>query len=68
MPEAEHDWITARLQEAATTAPVAAAVSAAIKHQLSGLMRERALRPGELTELAKKLLALPAPGLDETPQ
>jgi hypothetical protein len=68
MPKTEQDWIKARLDEAAAAAPVSPTVSTAINEQLRGLMRERALRPGELTELAKKLLALPAPPLGGAPQ
>jgi hypothetical protein len=50
-------WITARVAEALKTSPVADAVASAIEEQLKGTMRERALRPAELTELAKSLLA-----------
>lgn len=69
MAEADQDWVTLRLDEAAKKAPASTAVSAAIKQQLNGVMRERALRPGELTILAKALLALPPdPPLEETPK
>jgi hypothetical protein len=58
-------WITARVAEALKTSPIADAAASALEEQLKGTMRERALRPGELTELAKSLLTAvtkPLPG------
>lgn len=56
MPEAHQDWITKRIDEARKGCPVPEAVALAIKAQLQGTMREHALRPAELTALAKSLL------------
>jgi hypothetical protein len=53
----DDDWVTTRVNGARKALSVSDAVTTAIKDQLNGTMRERALRPGELTELAKTLLA-----------
>jgi hypothetical protein len=50
-------WVAKRVNEAAKASPVSDTVVTAIEDELNGTMRERALRPGELTELAKRLLA-----------
>lgn len=51
------DWITARVDSALKESPVAAAAVTEIKKQLNGKMREQALPAGDLTKLAKNLLA-----------
>ena len=51
------DWIAKRILEAQTAAPVDAAVAAHLETELTGTMRERALRNAELADLAKQLLA-----------
>jgi len=51
------DWIAKRILEAQTAAPVDAAVAARLETQLTGTMRERALRSAELADLARELLA-----------
>lgn len=56
MPEDQEDWIAKRLDTAREACPVADAIALTIKAQLRGTMRERALRPAELTALAKILL------------
>lgn len=56
MADAQDDWIAKRVDTALKSCPVADEVGLAIKAQLQGTMRERALRPGELTALAKTLL------------
>lgn len=56
MPEAQKDWISKRVDTAREACPVADAIALAIKAQLQGTMRERALRSAELTALAKTLL------------
>lgn len=56
MADAQDDWIAKEIDTARRACPVADEVAVAIKVQLQGTMRERALRPGELTALAKTLL------------
>lgn len=53
----EEDWVTDRVNAALKASPVAAAASAKIKEQLNGKMREQPLPTGDLTKLAKNLLA-----------
>jgi hypothetical protein len=53
----DDDWVTTRVNGARKALPVSDAVATAIKDQLNGTMRERALRPGELAEVAATLLA-----------
>jgi hypothetical protein len=60
-------WITDRVAEALKTSPVADAVASAIEEQLKGTMRERTLRSGELSELAKSLLTAVTKPLDGEP-
>jgi hypothetical protein len=50
-------WIAKRIAEADMAAPVGAAVAARIQGELTGTMRERALRNSELADLARALLA-----------
>jgi hypothetical protein len=54
----ENDWIETRIDAALKAYPVPNAVAAAIKEQLRATMSERALRPSELTDLAKTLVSL----------
>lgn len=56
MADAQNDWISKRVDTAHKAYPVADEVALAIKAQLQGTMRERTLRPPELTALAKILL------------
>lgn len=56
MADAQDDWIAKRVDTARKAYLVADEVALAIKAQLHGTMRERTLRPGELTALAKTLL------------
>ncbi len=56
MADTQDDWIAKRVDTARKACPVADEVALAIKVQLRGTMRERTLRPGELTALAKTLL------------
>jgi hypothetical protein len=54
----ENDWIETRIDAALKAYPVPTAVAAAIKEQLRATMSARALRPSELTDLAKALVCL----------
>ena len=54
--EAQDDWVTTRVDAASKISPVSDAVTTEIKKQLNSNMREHALRPAELTDLAKNLL------------
>lgn len=56
MTDAQDDWIAKRIETARQACPIADKVAMAIKVQLQGPMRERTLRPGELTALSKTLL------------
>ena len=56
MADTQDDWIAKRVNAARKACPVADEVALAIKAQLQGTMRERTLRPLELTALAKILL------------
>jgi hypothetical protein len=49
------DWIEERVREAQGTS-VPEAVATIVKEQLTGTMRERALRPAELSTVSKSLL------------
>jgi hypothetical protein len=52
------DWIPARIAEARKLhAPVTEAVSTRLEKLLNGQLSERQLRPKELTDLAKTLIA-----------
>ena len=55
MPEAQQDWITKRIDAARKLWPISDAIALTITAQLRGTMRERALRPAELTGLAQIL-------------
>jgi len=55
MPEAQQDWITKRIDAARKVLPISDAIALTITAQLQGTMRERALRPAELTALAQIL-------------
>jgi hypothetical protein len=55
------DWIAQRIQEAQKAAPVGAAVAAHLEKELTGTMRERALRGAELAELARALIGASEP-------
>lgn len=55
------DWIAKRIQEAQQATPVRETVASLLQEQLTGKMRERALRGTELAELAKKLIAATEP-------
>jgi hypothetical protein len=55
------DWIAKRIQEAQKTAPVGATTAAFLERQLTGALRDRALRGAELAELARELIAATAP-------
>ena len=54
--EQSDEWITERIAQAVKKSSVANAVAVEIKDKLNGIMRERALRPAELSTLAKTLL------------
>ena len=56
MKQDEDDWISKRIDEALQAHPVADDVASTIKERLAGTMRERTVRAGELTELAKILV------------
>lgn len=51
------DWIAKRILEARTAAPVGDPVASRVEKELVGTMRERSLRPAELAELARGLIA-----------
>jgi hypothetical protein len=51
------DRITKRIEEAKAAAPVGEAVAARLETELTGTMRERALRNAELADLARELIA-----------
>ena len=51
------DWIAKRILEAQTAAPVEAGVASRLETELTGTMRERALRNAELADLARVLIA-----------
>lgn len=50
-------WITTRIDAAMQMVPVADAIEIEIKKQLNGPLQERILPSGELTRIAKALLA-----------
>jgi hypothetical protein len=64
----ENDWIETRIDAALEAYPVPTAVATAVKEQLRATMSARALRPSELTDLAKTLVSLAnaAPLAEET--
>jgi hypothetical protein len=55
------DWIAKRIMEAQTAAPVDAVVASRLETELTGTMRERALRNAELADLARALIAASDP-------
>jgi hypothetical protein len=61
------DWIAKRILEAQTAAPVDAAVASHLETELTGTMRERALRNAELADLARVLIAATDPSKTEVP-
>lgn len=56
MKQEKEDWASKRVYEALQGHPVANYIASTIKERLAGTMCERALRPVELTELAKILI------------
>jgi hypothetical protein len=50
-------WIAKRIQEANAAAPVCDAVKSIFKLNLEGNLCQKPLRPAELNELAKELIA-----------
>ena len=56
MADAQNDWIARRVDTAREACPIAGKVASVIKFQMQGTMRERTLRPVELTAIAKILL------------
>jgi len=66
MTESKDDWQTQCLEEAHAAHNVSDAVTSLLKEKLSGVARERPLRPPELSELAKDLIeALQKPSTTE---
>lgn len=55
------EWFIKCLAEAKTAAPVAEAVVARLETEVAGTMRERALRPAELAEVARGLISASHP-------
>lgn len=60
MSSSQDDWITRRVDDANKNYPAEKAVVKTIKEQLEGSIRDRPLRPAELTTLADVLIKLNA--------
>jgi hypothetical protein len=59
------EWIAKRIAEAKKAAPVSEAVASLLEKQLSGPLRDSALRRSELADLAEKLISASAPSKSE---
>lgn len=57
MNKIKDDWVAMRVHDALKAAPVPIEVAFALGAELSGTMSERPLRPAELSDVARNLLA-----------